>query len=663
MDKILFTPYKINKMELKNRVIMSAMHLGYAENKRISKRDIEFYRARAKGGAAAIVLVSGVNDLAGPVDMHSIDDNKYIEELRSFSEMMHEYSCKLIVHLFHCGRNAHPAMLSGKDPVAPSPIASPIYRTIPKEMSIDEIKSTIEDFGKAAARCKEAGADGVEISCSVGYLLSQFLSPLTNQRKDEYGGSKENRMRFPQEVIKRVREYVGSEYPVMLRISGSDMLPGGYGIDFMQEFCAGLEDGLIDAIDVTGGWHEAPVPQISSEVPEGGYAFLAEAIKRVVNVPVIACNRINNGEVAEEILQKGLGDFVGIARPFLADPEFANKVREGKPYNRCQACNKGCIERVLRGKDVRCAYNCRTGLEYLSEDTADIKKKVLVIGGGPAGMEAARSAFNKGHEVTLCTKEDNLGGLLRVASKPPNKQDIQKYIEYMAQELELLNIDINYNTDVDDDYIAALKPDHVVVAVGAKPIVPNIQGLDTNDVYTAEDVLRGDRDLLAKLKKGKVVIIGGGSVGLETAHFLAEEEFLNKESLSFMDAFVPKKMQKSLFNPLDIMVIEMDKSLGKTLGGTKWILMKALKEYGIKLKPNTKVLEIANRSISVIDEEGEKKIQGDHIILAIGYKPGGEALIHYLEKNNISFSVIGDAKKPKDVMEDLTEAYEAVKNI
>ncbi|WP_428867509.1 FAD-dependent oxidoreductase [Clostridium sediminicola] len=663
MSNILFTSSKINKMELKNRIIMSAMHLGYAQNKDVSKRDVEFYKARAKGGAAAIVLVAGVNDVSGPLDMHSVGDDKYVENLRGLSDVMHEYSSKLIVQLFHCGRNAYPAMLGGKEPISPSEVPSPIYKTVPKAMTLEEIKSTVEDFGKAAERCKKAGVDAVEISCSAGYLLTQFLSPLVNKRTDEYGGSLENRMRFPREVIKRVREYVGSDYPMILRISGSDMIPGGYGIDFMKKFCARLDSGLIDAISVTGGWHEAPVPQITAHLPEGGYAFLAEAIKRVVNIPVIACNRINNGEVAEQILQKGLADFVSCGRSFLADAEFVNKIREGKSINKCQACNKGCIERVLRGKDVRCAYNCRVGLEYIKDEKSDKKKKIIVVGGGPTGMEAARSAAIKGYDVILFTKEDKLGGLLAVATKPPHKQDISEYVEYMNKEFEKLNIDIRYNTKVDIELINSLKPEHVILAVGSTPIIPHIEGLDVNNVCFAEDVLRGNKDLLVKLRKGKTVIIGGGSVGLETAHFLAEQAFLTTESLDFLNRFVPKGIKKNLFTPLDITIIEMEKKVGKTLGSAKWILLNELKQLGVKIMTNTKVFAIKQKMMSIADDDGEKNIPADNIVLAIGYKPIGEELINYLDTNCYPYTVVGDAKKPKDVMEDLREAYEAVMHI
>lgn len=657
MSNILFTPHKINNLEIKNRIIMAAMHLAYAEDKNVSKKDIEFYRARSKGGAGAIVVVAGVNDLSGPPDMHSVGEDKYMEGMKNLADILHKDDCKLFVQLFHGGRNGHPIILGGKDPIAPSPIPSPIYKVKPREMTIEDINSTIDDFGKAALRCKNAGVDGVEISCSVGYLLTQFLSPLTNKRTDEYGGSKENRMRFPQEVIKEIRKCVGEDYPVTIRISGSDMLPGGYGIDYMQEFCSSIEP-WIDAINVTGGWHEAPVPQITAQVPEGGFAFLAESIKRVVDIPVIASNRINNGEIAEEILQKGMADFVSVGRAFLADAEFANKVKEGKSYNRCQACNKGCIERALKGLDVHCAFNPTTGKEYLqNKDIAKENKNILVIGAGPAGMEAAKRASLKGHKVTLCDKDNKLGGLLNVASMSPNKQNILKFIENAEAELNELGVNIKLNTDVDKQFIESMNPDYVIVATGSTPIMPHIEGLDEGNIYFAEDVLKGDRDLLIKIKKGKTVIIGGNAVGLETAHYLAKQSFVNSKSINFVNNYIPKEIKDNLISPLDITIVEAKNKSGKDLGGTRWIVKKDLNKFGIKIMTNTNVLSIKNNEICVSVEGEEKCIPADNIILATGYKSVGYDLIKYLDENNYNYKVIGDAKRPKDAMAALNAGY------
>jgi len=662
-DNILFTPMKINKLEIKNRIIMSAMHLGYAEKKEVSKKDIEFYRARAKGGAGAIVVVASVNNVAGPPDMHCAYDDKYSEGFKSLSNVIHEYDSKIFMQLFHAGRNISSSNIGGKKPLSPSAVPSPIYREKPAEMTIEDIHLTIEDFGRAALRCKNARIDGVEISCSAGYLLTQFLSPLTNLRNDEYGGSKENRMRFPKEVIKRVRDYVGMDYPIILRISASDMIPGGYGIDLMQEFCSTLEQGLIDAISVTGGWHESPIPQISAHVQEGAYALFAEEIKRVVKVPVIACNRINNGEIAEKILQKGLAEFVGVARGFLTDAEFANKIRDGKKIRKCVACNKGCIEKVLRGKEVQCAFNPETGNETLLIEKANNKKKVLIVGAGPSGIQAAKTATLRGHDVVLCTKEDMIGGLLSVVSKTPYKEGIGEFVELIEEELKELNIDIRFNTLVNEEVIKAISPEHVIIAAGATPIVPEIKGIKENYIHFAENILKADKSILEKIRKGKTYIIGGGAVGLETAHYLCESIFTDSSSIQCINKYMPSELKYNIYSPLDITVVEMQSKVGKDLGGNKRILLNELKQYGVKIVTDAKVLSVANNKISIVSK-GEKITDNiDNIILAIGYKSNGGELIKHLKESNIEYTVIGDASKPRSIMEALREGYLAILGI
>lgn len=664
MENIIFSQKNINQLVLKNRIVMNAMLMGYCDNdKCISEKDLEFYRRRAKGGVAAITLVAAINDLAGPSNMHGIYEKSHLEGIKNLANMLHEYDCKLFVQLFHCGRNATVESLGGKTPIAPSSIPSPIYRTIPKEMTIEDINTTIEDFGQAALNCLNAGVDAVEISCSAGYLLTQFLSPLTNNRTDEYGGSETNRMRFPLKVIDAVRQKVGSDYPVLLRISASDMIVGGYDIQFMKGFCSNLEDDLINAINVTGGWHESPVPQITSHLPEGGFSFLARAIKSVVKIPVIASNRINNGEIARKILEDESADFLGVARPLLIDPEFANKIKQGSIIKKCQACNKGCIERVLKNKEARCAFNPEVGLEYLKIEKNGPVKNILVVGGGPAGMQSAKTLAELGHKVTICLKESELGGKIFVASQPPHKQDMVLFPQLMEEELKALNVEIRYNVEVDQGYIQSTKPDHIIVATGSIPIIPNIRGIQSENVYFAEDVLKGDKKVINKLGKGKNIIIGGGSVGLETAHFIATEISLNTGQLEFMEAFVPGSIKDKIYETINITVIEMEKSYGKGLGGTKFILVNELKKLNVKILTETKVLSILKNKVIVETSDGEKSLPAHNVILAMGYKPNEPEFMSYMKENNIPYTCIGDVVEPRDIMQAVAEAYEVSSRI
>lgn len=662
-EKDLFSPSVLNHMPLKNRFLMAAMHLGYAENNEMSQRALDFYRARAKGGIAALTVVAKVAPVGGPPDMHGADSDDRIPGLKQLADVIHAEDCRMIVQLFHSGRNAFPEKLNGLTPVSASAVPSPIYRCTPHPLTTEEIDRTVEEFAAAARRCRKAGVDAVEISCSAGYLLTQFISPLTNLREDEYGGSEENRFRFPRRVIRAVREAVGPDYPVLLRISASDMLPGGYGIDCMQRFCAGIAPGLVDAISVTGGWHEAPVPQITADLPDGGYAFLAGAIKRVVDVPVIASNRIHSREAAERILALGLADYVSVARPLLADPCFVQKLRNGALYNPCQSCNRGCIEHVLKGTAAECAFNCMAGHEWETAPAAAKPGKLLVVGGGPAGMTAAKLAAQAGWQVCLCTRESRLGGLLNTASLPPHKARLLGFLRNLEHELEQLQVEIRYGVEVDEAYLRTAEPDHIILATGSTPIVPSIPGLEPGRFLTADEALHAGPELLADLRKGSTVIVGGGSVGMETAHFLCASAFSTEESPAFLREFIPAGLDGALRAPLDLTVLEMGRSLGHGLGGQRWILSKKLKEFGVRMCANTRVTAVGPASVTVQDGDGERELPCDHLILACGYRPAGGQLAQYLEQAGIPCTVVGDAKQPRDVMAALTDARLAVQGL
>lgn len=661
MHQLLFTPQKINQLEFKNRYIMTAMHLGYCDsNGCVTDKDIAFYRARAKGGISAATLVAAVNKNGGPLDMHRIYDNAALKSIHSLSNVLHAYNCKLIVQLFHCGRNGTLESLGGQTPLAPSAVASPIYRTMPKEMSSEDIENTINDFAESALKCKENGIDAVEVSCSAGYLLSQFLSPLTNLREDMYGKSDENRMRFPLNVLKAIRCIVGPNYPVILRISGSDML-NGYSIEYMKRFSKAAES-YVDCINVTGGWHESPVPQISYHVPKGCFSFLAQVIKSVVSVPVIASNRLNDSHIAEEILEKDFADFIGVARCLLADPEYVNKVHSGENIRPCQACNKGCIERILRYKEVKCAFNPETGKESKPITKSKKTQNILVIGGGPGGLETARLASKSGHRVILCSNSDALGGQVIAASQPPQKSHFMDYIHYMEKELKALNVTLHLNTDADDQYIKKINPDFVIVATGSKPIIPPIEGVERPNVFTAEEVLLSDSNIIKNFIHKKNIIIGGGAVGLETAHFLASKLFIDEKQMSFLLQYASNHCQ-SMVSPVDITIIEMLNRVGNGLGGLKHLLLKELKQNNVKMITGTKVLTIHDHYVVIKENEEVKEIPCDNVILAIGYKPKNDTLLQNLKENAIPYNVIGDAVKSRSIMDALSDAYETIRKL
>jgi 2,4-dienoyl-CoA reductase (NADPH2) len=652
---LLFEKGKIGSLFLKNKIIMTAVHTGFS-----LEEETRFLERRAKGGAAAVTAVMGVSGTGASGNMCVLEET-IIEPLRKMSKTIHRESGKLIVQLFHAGRNGCVAMLADPTavPVAPSSIPSPIYRTIPLELTEEGIQNIIKEFGVAAGVCKAACVDAVEISCSAGYLLSQFISPLTNKREDGYGGSLKNRLRFPIEVVKEVRKVVGSFYPVILRVSASDML-GGYGLEETIALIRSVERE-IDAVNVTGGWHESEVPQISMHLPEGGFAFLARAVKQQVDIPVIACNRINNEETARQILEEGCADFVGCARAFIIDSDFVNKMKNGTPYRRCIGCNKGCIERILKHQKICCIFNPEVGRETWEKSCPDSARRVLVVGGGPAGMESALQYAKKGHEVRLCTNENMVGGLLHVAAKAPYKKTIAGNIKAMRSELEYFKVQVCCSTEVNGGYVESYNPDLVIVATGSRPMIPLIPGIDQPHVYTAQQVLKGGDKLIAELLKGKVLIVGGGSVGLETALYLSGKSDLYAKSRKFLSHRVKPEIKELLRSPSNITIVDIAEKMGGNLGGLRRFMLKELEEYNINLIASTRVEDIREGTVTISINGKENILETDYVILAAGYQPQGKVLIDWLTSNRqYPYQVIGDAQRIGGIGKALNDAYELV---
>lgn len=628
--KKLYSKEKIGTMELKNRWIMLAIHTGFSDNGFFSDRDIAFYRRRAKGGMAAITLVGGVSKVGGSGSMNMLDEDKYDEKIMETVEAIHEGGCKVIMQLYHSGRN-NTIKVSGFQPIAPSPVPSPIYKETPKEMTEEDIKITIDEFVSAAVKCKRLGVDCIEVSLSVGYLLSEFLSPITNLRNDYWGGDEQKRMRFPTEVLKSIRKAVGDDYPIIIKISGGDML-GGYDCDYMARFINQLPKGTIDGVTVTGGWHEAPVPQISYHVSPGHYAYLAKEIKEKTGLKVIACNRINNPETAETLLESGACDFAGAARAFIADPDFATKAQQGVPYNMCQGCNK-CLERTLRKKDVRCAFNPIAGNECSVKEIIK-KKNILVAGSGPAGLEAAYIALKKGHNVTVVTKENKIGGKLFAASKPPFKAGFIKFAE--TKEYELNNCRIITGEEITIDMINKIDPDSIIIAVGSDPIIPDIEGLMSCKHSSAEDILVGKSEVIGN----NIVIIGGGSVGLETAEYIS--------------ANTDKK----------VTVVEKLSKIGNGLGSLKWIEQKALKELNVEVICDAEPIKVENNELLIEVNGAFRRLRSDSLIFAVGYTPRRcDDITDYLTERGIPYYLVGDCNGGKTIMEATSDAFNAVNEL
>lgn len=640
MSPLLFTPGRIGTLELKSRIIMSAMHLGLS-----LPQETAFLAERARGGASLVTTVMGVSHTAAASDMPVLcEENR--DDVRRMAEAVHNAGGKLSVQLFHVGRNCEEGCLAdpSSQPVAPSPVPSPIYRSVPRELTEAEIGEIIRQFAAAAVFCRECGVDAAEVSCSAGYLLSEFLSCRTNLRTDGYGGDFAARMRMPLSVLEAVRRAAGEDYPVILRISGADML-GGYGLADMQEFVRRASPWA-DAVNVTGGWHESPVPQISMDVPEGGFAFLAKAIRRVTDRPVITCNRIASGECAERLLREGCGDFVGCARAFLADPAFAEKLLQDLPYIKCIGCNKGCIEHVLRHQPATCIFNPTVGREgKLPLPKTEVPKRILTVGGGPAGLLAARYFAEMGNEVTLCNRESEWGGLLRYAGLAPHKEAILHNVKTLVREAEEAGVRLLPGTEVDEAYLAGHDYDFYLIAEGCRERIPEIEGASCRRVYTASELFEADGDALDRLAGKRICIIGGGSTAAELAWFLIKRTQPSPESREFLELFAAPELRDTLRPEGKITVLCRGTKVARDLGGTRWILMKQLSRFPVELLTECTIRKITETGVEALEAGRPVTVEADMVVLAAGYLPRDSGLAQFLQEKQKPFALLGDCAR------------------
>ncbi|BER92408.1 FAD-dependent oxidoreductase [Atrimonas thermophila] len=635
----LFSPLTIKKVELRNRIVMPPMatNLGSAFGE-VTSELIEYYRLRAAGGVGLIIIENAQVDMYQGRSLTSqiaVDDDKFLAGLKALAEAIHVEGAKTFLQIQHGGRQCTPSTTSGLQPVAPSPIACKFLGVEPRELSTDEIKSLVDKFVQAALRAKLAGFDGVEIHAAHGYLINEFLSPYTNKRSDEYGGSFENRLRFLDEIIDGIRQLTGEDFVVGVRLSVDEFVPGGIDLEQGKAIAKHLEEKGIDYLSVSCGIYES-VSTIVEPVnyEEGWRVYLAEALKKEVSLPIVTVGVIRHPEFAEKILAEGKADLVAVGRGLIADPEWPKKAFRGEEeyINYCISCNVGCIGELFANGKVHCAINPWAGREFSwgRQDLATCSKKVVVVGGGPAGMEAAMLCAQRGHEVVLIEKEERLGGQLLLAATAPGKDKIRWFLQYLERMLQKLKVRVITGEEATPDKILAMEPDVVFVATGGEPIIPEFSQLEAAISTTAWDVLKGK---ITPSKK-EVAVIGGGMVGCETALYLSDLD--NKVYLLEM---LPQLAQ-------DAEVI------------TRIELLKELNARGnIIIMSNTKCMDVIGGRVVYLCEADPQtsELHVDYLVFALGTRPRRE-LFEALKGRINEVYLVGDARSPRKIYHAVLEA-------
>jgi len=623
--KSLFSPIKVGNLELKNRIIMAPMGTGYANpDGTVSQRLIDYFVERAKGGAGLLTTGIAYVHPSGRVMVSGlgVSDDSHVPALRRLVEAVHAGGAKISLQVGHGGRYS-PSRVLGAQAVAPSALYSKVTREIPRELTTEEVEELVIAFAEGARRAKQAGFDAIEMAACSGYLISQFLSPSTNKRSDKYGGDFNRRLTFLTEILAQTRERVGADFPISCKLSVHEYVPGGNTVEDTKLMAPRLVEAGATIIHAWTGWREARVPTIQMSVPRGAWVFLAEAIKKVVSVPVVAVGRINDPVLADLVIKEGKADLVAFGRGLLADPELPRKAAEGRleDIRMCIACNR-CFDSQADGRQMSCSVNAALGREAEYEiKHARKRRKVLVVGGGPAGMEVARVAALRGHDVTIWERDTALGGALTLAAVPPHKEEINNLKNYLTTQLKKLNVKVELNRQASAEAVIDSGADVVVVATGASHIIPNILGVERDNVVTASDVLGG------KSKVGeRVVVIGGGLVGCETAEFLRVKG-------------------------MDVSIAEMLPRIGHDIGlSVRYSIIDRLRDLNIKMLTNTKAVAISHSGL-VVEQNGEQKtLEADEVVLAVGLRPRTE-LAGQLQGKVAELHAIGDCVEAKRILE------------
>ncbi|MFO7860674.1 MAG: FAD-dependent oxidoreductase [Desulfosalsimonas sp.] len=635
----LFSPIVINNTEIPNRAVLPPMGTGLCEKGgRVNDALLAYLRRQARGGAGLLISeITAVHPtgMVSPKQVAAWDD-EFIPGLSQMAEAMKSNNGKAAMQLHHAGRESL-YMIKKQTAMGPSAVPSLVYGQAPREMTREDIAEIVSAFGAAAARAQKAGFDAVEIHGAHGYLLTQFLSAISNQRTDEYGGSFKNRARFVTEVVRAVRNDVGKNFPVLLRISVEEYIKGGYTVEDVLGILPDLKEAGVDVIHASIGTHGSPAG-VTSAPPAFDVGFnvgRARQIKDAAGLPVIAVGRFNDPRPADKVIADGDADLVAFGRQQLCDPDFLEKARQNRyaDIRKCIACNQGCIEReMFEGKSVRCAINPETGQELVCpQQPAADPKTVWIVGSGPAGLIAASEAKRLGHDVRLFEKKPQAGGNILYACKAPHKEIYLDWIQWQADQVEKAGVKIETNTCVTADMIADAQPDQVILALGGEKIIPKISRIDLPHVYDAWQIL-GETTAPGK----NALVIGGGLIGMETACFLAA-----------------KGASVTLAEQMESSPVPKFTSHG-------YSLHKYLKEKQCVLRFGAAVEKITENKVVLKTKDQSEEVPGfDQVVLAVGMKPRN-GLSPALEKAGIAHTVVGDALEVRRIMEAVEEGAAAV---
>ena len=644
----LLAPLDLGFTTLRNRTLMGSMHTGLEEEKNGFERMAAFYAERARGGVGLIVTGGFSPNLAGRV-YHFGSQLSFpwqVAKHRIVTDAVHAAGGKIALQILHTGRYGyHPLN------VAPSSLRAPINRFKPRALTGWGIRKTIGDYARCARLAQKAGYDGVEIMGSEGYLINQFIAPQTNHRTDEWGGSFENRIRFAVEIVRATREKVGPKFIIVFRLSMLDLVEGGSTWDEVVQLAKAIEAAGATIINTGIGWHEARIPTIATMVPHAAFAWVTQRLKGEVKIPLVTTNRINTPEIAEDVLASRCADMVSMARPFLADPEFVNKAaaHRGDEINTCIACNQACLDHIFNGKLTSCLVNPRACHETeLVIAKAAARKKIAVVGAGPAGLACATTAAERGHDVTLFDAADRIGGQFNLAKHIPGKEDFNETLRYFRRRIETSGVMLKLDQRVDADALRTGGFDHVVLATGIVPRKPPIPGIDSAKVATYIEIIEGQ-----KLAGKSVAVIGAGGIGFDVGEFLTHVH----DNVAEVDRFNDEwgidrtyanrgglKTPHSEDSPRQVYLLQRKSSkvgdgLAKTTG---WIRRTLLKKRGVEMIAGVSYERIDDAGLHITVNGEAKTLPVDTIVVCAGQESQRE-LQAPLEAAGISVSLIGGA--------------------